>query len=698
MSQGFVLKEFILQTSPSFLREYCQLKNVPLTIPSSGDEDEVKESIIEQFAKMDDKQRSAIELDLQEINSLTPNEGLHMLIEEAKSKNLEVPYDEMDQLNQHDKAFWFFLHQNELFSEVATWYEVNDTKGWKELTGVKKVKDISKISTKTAKLQKALSTYIFANELRAKNCYVECYGQEDRVCFVAYPEDYTESSIVYDHKQLRKRYPHKPVDKIFFLYYPKEGRLSTKAAGGWKRAKAIQKIFGEAVLGVDLNVDSDRVFNLDRLKDPQFSFPTPPGDKVEFMKLKQLQLKFFGGTRRINLEVNEDADGVQAIHEFIRDLRISLNRVYVSKAVFQIKFETAIKKSSGTLTFFLAWPNSHNINDNPRYRKVKQYLKDWGLEYQFEKILNTLLSFDETAEVTTSELYRLFTAPVAHWAMDNGIYKKIKALKDVQCKSCSDSHRIQSRNESFFYFCPVTNTKEWVDPSELERWTLNSKNLLSLLSSQLELTGKVQTIEEDKIWLLGKANLLGQKIPVYYCNKVVEVKDLELTTSFFVVISPENISKDAKGEAIVIHTHDLITMVKGLVVIDKEFFDEIVSAKIQRIRFEENGDLWVDNQNVVQVKPGTPQYQFVMSLWQSFNNPVGHEAIYDFYHNEMAKVQGVEPDKWKDEYTPQNFSNKMKSIIKKSAPDETAKKIIDKVIQVTKTIKGESAYRLTNPW
>jgi len=516
---------------------------------------------------------------------------------------------------------------------------------------------------------------------------------------VAYPEDYTESSIVYDRKKLRKRYPHKPVDKIFFLYYPKEGRLSTKAAGGWKRAKAIQKIFGEAVLGVDLNVDSDRVFNLDRLKDPQFAFPTPPEDKVEFMKLKQLQLKFFGGTRRINLEVSEDTDGVQAIHQFIKDLRISLNQVYVSKAVFQIKFDTAIKKSSGTLTFFLSWPNSHNINDNPRYRKVKQYLKAWGLEYQFEKILNSLLAFDETTEATTSELYRLFTAPVTHWVAENGIYKKNKALKEVQCKSCSDSHLVQTRNGSFFYFCPVTSSKEWVDVSELERWTLNYKNLLLLLSSQLGLTGKIQTLEDDKVWLLGNTNLLRQKIPVYYCGKPTDSKALGVTTPFYVVISPRNISKLDNSKAICIDTHDLITLVKGEVLIDKEYFEETVSAKIQRVRFDtENGDLWVDHQNVVQVKPGTPQYQFVMNLWQNFNSPVGHEAIYEYYHHEMARNQGVEPEQWKDEYTPQNFSNKMKSLIKKSAPDDDTKKLVNKVIQVTKTVKGEAAYRLTNPW
>jgi len=696
MSQGFVLKEFILQTSPSFFREYCQLNNISITFPKSNDEDDVKEEILEQLASMSDKERSAIELDLQEINSLTPNEGLHMLIEEAKGKNLEVPFDEVEQLNQHDKAFWFYLHQNELFSEVATWYEVNDTRGWKELTGLKNIIDASKIKSKTGNLQKALSTYIFANELRGKNCYVECYEQEDRLCFVAYPEDYTESSIVYDRKKLRKRYPHKPVDKIFFLYYPKEGRLSTKAAGGWKRAKAIQKIFGEAVLGIELNVDSDRVFNLDRLKDPQFEFPTPPEDKVEFVKLKQLQLRFFGGTRRINLDVNEDTDGVQPIHDFIKDLRIHLNRVYVSKAVFQIKFDTPIKKSSGTLTFYVGWPNSHNINDNPRYRVVKQYLKDWGLEYQFEEILNSLFSFDITTEATTAELFRLFTAPVTHWATQNGVYKKSKALKEVQCKSCSGSHKVKSRNGTFFYFCPVTNSRDWVDVSELERWTLQSKGLLLLLSSKLELTGKVQ--ENDKFWSLGNANILGQKVPVYYCSEKTALISLGISQPFYVVISPEEVSDDDENSAILINTHDLITLAKGEVVIDKELFEETILAKVQRVKFDEkNGDLWVDHQNVVLIKPGTPQYLFIMNLWENFNNPVGHEEIYDFYHSEMAKNQGVEPEQWKDEYTPQNFSNKMKSLIKKNATDEEAKKLIQKIIQVTKTVKGEPAYRLTNP-
>ncbi len=694
MSQSFVLKEFILQTSPSFLKEYCRLHNIPLTLPTTDNEDEAKEAIIKQLSKLDDKSRSSLELDFQEINSLTPNEGLHLLIEEAKGKNLQIPYEEVDQLNQHDKAFWFFLHQNEHFSDVATWYEVNDTRGWKELTGVKKVKDISKITGKTAQLQKALSTYIFNSELRGRNCYVECYRQEDRVCFVAYPEDYTESSIVYEEEQLRKRHPHKPVDKIFFLYYPKEGRLSTKAAGGWKRAKTIQQIFGKAVLGVDLNVDSDRVFNLDVLKSSSFTFPTPPEDKVEFVKLKQLQLKFFGGTRKLNLEVSEDTNGVQAIHEFIRELKIPLSRLFISKGVFQIKFETTIKRSRGTLTFFVAWPNSHNINDNPRYRKVKNYLKDWGLEYQFEEILDTLLSFDQIKEITTSELNRLFTASVTRWATDNGIYKKVEPLKEVQCKTCHESHKVQSRNDSFFYFCPTSGSKEWIDKGEIERWTLNSKNFLTFLATELELAGKLREIEAGKIWLLG--NLPGAKVPVYYFNHKADTGTLDKTSLLSVVISPEKITtKDSN--LVFIPTSDLVTLIKGLVTIDKEYFNDFVSGKIQRVKFEVNGDLWIDHQNVVQVTPGTPQYNFVMSLWNNFNNPVGHEEIHKFCIGEMAKIQGVDADKWRDEYTPQSFSNKMKSLIKKSARDEATKALIDKVLQPTKTVKGDNAYRLTYP-
>lgn len=704
MSQAYTPKGFILQTTPLCIVEYFKKNNVPIAPPDNLNDEEMKDWLCQFFRDLNPEARSQVEADFQVIHSMASNEATHRLIEEAHDANDELPQEEIDKLNQHDKAFWFFFNKPNLFDKVAIWHEVDDKSGWKELPGIKKVK-LDKVLGKEEQLKALLQEYLQETELRGKTCEIECYQQEHRVCYIAYFDDYTVTTFAFDEKRkLQKRKPHNPVDIILFLYYPKEGRLSTKSNGGWKRAKALQKIFGNAVLGMEIDTDNDRVFNLDRLLDVDFEFEDPGDEQFEAVRVKALHLHEFGGEKGIILLNGSNIPGMQPIKDMLREYVRKRYKMHVRRVELQVKVKKNIKKAKETSKFFIRWPDGHNITDNPRFKHIREYIKFWGLETHFERILSDLLSFDEQEECIVNELDKLFSAPIRKWVIDNKIFTRpptSKTLKEWMCKACNQSHALIKSGNGYFYVCPEDG-KRSLPKQSIEIWKFSSRNFLQLLKTSLVIEGTLQEYG-DGIMQLGTIRVGNQRVHVFYAHTISQEIINSLATAhptFLVLHSPQTDMKDfsfQKGH-VVISTSDFITLVKGDVVIDKSYVDEILISQHQRVRFnEKNGDLLVDHQNVVQVDPGTPQYNFVMSLWDQFDNPVGHEEIYQFNIDEQSKIQGVDANNWEDQYTPQTFSHTMKSLIKKRAPDKTTQELIDKIFKTTRTTDGKPAYRLTNP-
>lgn len=689
MSDGFTLNGFVMRATPKLFLQYCQQSNIPIKVKKDLTEEEVRDKIVEQIRGLDEETRSKLEFGLQQIYVLAPNEGSHTLVEESIARKIDFPKEEIDGYDSQDKALWFYLNKKEFFDEIAAWQEVNDKQGWKELVGLKKTK-VKNILGKETVLRDQLSTYLFDTQLRGKNCAVECYKQKNRVCYVAYPEGYTESVFLYKGSNFKKGEPFKPVDKIFFLYHPKTGKLSTKASGGYKTIREYQKIFGRAVLGEEINVDSDRVFNLDILKNKNITFPTPPEDEIEYVKVKALNIRYFGGTKKVRLEVNGENDGIKDVHDLMDELRINPGGISISKAEFQIKFPSEIAHSSGSLTFYISWPNSHNINDNPRYSKAKGYLKKWGLEQSFEEILDKVFNPSLIQKATTFELDKSLTSSVRYWLRDNKIISEEGQLKEWFCDDCNASHTIQFQGKGYFYDCKGNKTS--LSKYDIQLWKFNYARLIKCLADNLELNSPTKEIISDKIWQVGKIKKDKETIDIFYNKDVTIPQNIAINRA--VIINP-NETKQENEDILFLSLGDFVNLNKKGVSVDKDYFEQIVFAKFKPVIFRNNGDLLINGRVLVSTKPTTPEYYFLECLWSDFDQPKSHEYIHEYCGKQLAKSQGLE--KWQDSSSDQDYCNKRKSAIFSRARNKMDKDLLDQVIQKTRTQDRENAYRLTNP-
>lgn len=380
MAQTFILRDFLRHTSSSFVKEYCQHSSVPFELKPGMTDDEALEQFVTTFNQLSRPQQEQIELDFQEINDLSANTSVALLIQEAKDKNQSLPAEKLQEMGQYDAAFWFYLNQPQVFSEVSVLYEVSETRGWNEVY-MRKV-GLAEVVNKSNLLANALSEHLLQTELKGKNCVVEEYTRDGRVCYVAYPEDYAQADVLYDaQNSLKKKQVRKPVFKIYFVYEPEEGRLRTKAKGGAQRVKMYQKIFSKVILSDDSDPINNRIFDLDKLKNKDLILSYEPEDNIEYIHIKSLRLSYVDGSKRITLEAGSTAImGLTDFHEWIESLHIPLDLMHVTQAIITVKFKPTIKRTKGTVTVRLNYPNSHDLAEKPLHRKVKELLRRWGID------------------------------------------------------------------------------------------------------------------------------------------------------------------------------------------------------------------------------------------------------------------------------------------------------------------------------
>ncbi|HUT56805.1 MAG TPA: hypothetical protein VNA25_02895 [Phycisphaerae bacterium] len=175
---------------------------------------------------------------------------------------------------------------------------------------------------------------------------------------------------------------------MVFIYDQADGTLDLYAQGDKRLKQDIQKLFARTILHEEIGEENRNSvpYELNRLKDSAFTFPTEPEDRITEVRVRQMRLSIIGNEgKRITFEVppkglrTEIHDLMQhALHE----QRLPLSIVNVTSAVIQMRFENGSGRgrSEKTLSFRISFPDSCSLKDKPEHLVAKKYLKEWKLE------------------------------------------------------------------------------------------------------------------------------------------------------------------------------------------------------------------------------------------------------------------------------------------------------------------------------
>ncbi len=391
-SRSYSPKKVLREVSKEFLSRYWSERDLPPIDFDDHTESEIANAAFEIFQSLDHLVRLEIDHDLQDIHQLACEEGMSATIPELLDTHDDIVDTLLEMDNFYDVATSVLLDRPKIFRLALHFVGLSslNKRYWRKRRGVPAIEP--RMSPKDLeRLGATLSQYLQLNEGRGRHCHVEAYKSAQGYSFAAYPEDYGRTSLEYEQNSLVRRKV-RPASDIDFLYQPEKGALDIYAKGARKKISDLQEIFGRSILGVDLGYDPSvgKIYALDRLKDPDFSFVFGHNSFIEAVEIKSVFVKDRDDGRASMLFPNavSGAEGWSYMGKYfaITEEEAAQTEKYpawfldIQKATIQVRFRPLAGQRRGHSTTFPLTKNDCKLDYEGRDAIIRQMLVDSGLE------------------------------------------------------------------------------------------------------------------------------------------------------------------------------------------------------------------------------------------------------------------------------------------------------------------------------
>jgi len=348
MARQYKLRSFLRYLDDALILEYFQAKGIQQALPSKDDKEAPADYWERTIRGFPQKESDAIEADFQDINEMALESGTLSLIQVGRDQGIDITSQIKDIENEHNKALFCFLRHRQVFDDTATLHWIEELRSKKERTGLR-IRTVEQVIAHQAALAEKLRNYFFSQDGRGARCQVDVHAFSNRVCFIAYPEDYATSDFQYEGEQL-KRTSRRPCFEVVFIYYTDCGRLELFAKGGKDREQALMDFFNLTVLEDDKPLDPmQKIYDLNKLFDDDFDLPTRLEDQVQDIRVKLLRFDFkLGGKQRITLEMDQDG-GLKPMQELMKHKGINAQYYNIRQARIYMKFPGKGRRGSVTI-------------------------------------------------------------------------------------------------------------------------------------------------------------------------------------------------------------------------------------------------------------------------------------------------------------------------------------------------------------
>jgi len=229
---------------------------------------------------------------------------------------------------------------------------------------------------------------IYRRQGRGQHCHVDFYRRFDpeRLCFHAFPEDFSRSDLVFDDEGKLSTATRRPATDAIFVYRPQEGLLELHARGTAAVKAALFDAFARTVLGLDglSQAPGMRPFDLSRLLDPEYRFQIGPDDPFEGVGVVGLKVAL-PGAMTVHASFSAppgapgDADVRGVAATAIRSQQPASRGAHVVSAKLRFRPRCGGRGRRRPLTCELALPSRCTLRDEPAERDAMRCLQRWGI-------------------------------------------------------------------------------------------------------------------------------------------------------------------------------------------------------------------------------------------------------------------------------------------------------------------------------
>jgi hypothetical protein len=390
---AFSIKGVLRHLTWSVAREYFRSRSLLQDLPclhKDGAEKGDLDLLCEAIRHLSLTQQTDLEQDFQDIYALANEDAMQLLYDEAAFNGENLTEVLTNLAGPHDAAVWTLVHREHRFADMLR-FQASDSlnrRYWRRRYGIPPlVPDTS--SAAVQRLSKELTAYLLRKEGRGRHCFVEWLRRSTGYLFIAYPEDFAETTLEYEEDELVRR-KIRPARDLLFFYSPERRMLEIFSKGDKNKIRDLQMIFASIILGITLTPDSEAeiAYSLNLLKDESYFFLIDPMSPLESIEVRWVHLRNRNGGKSVTLEVDgppgrgviHSAESYWSVREDESTDRYPFSMMEVDRARLQAFFKPTVTRRRGkTKTFTLNQYGTVLDQEGPD-GIIRKALVDSGLE------------------------------------------------------------------------------------------------------------------------------------------------------------------------------------------------------------------------------------------------------------------------------------------------------------------------------
>jgi len=373
MSPHFDPRAILKQSSIPLLRQFFDRRGELQDLPwEEMQENRQFDLIYHAWQALPDDHRRQVQAVLQDLWELASERGIRAFADELQSYEPQRAWEFTACQSRLNKVLWFFLNYPDLFERSALFVRADSLSSSRYAVRRNSLPKQSITVTPEIRetLAGALRDYYWPHEMRGRHCHVEHYTRSGgSEYFFAYLDDWPDSRLVFEDNGAFESVSQRYAFSVLFVFGPHDGSLELVTQGSKAVHYPLQRAFSKSVFGVDVEpVDPLRpVYDLHRLMEPDFTYPTETTDRIALVRLTRIGLvPIASALCAASVEIRFTSKiarrgWLDVIHRQIEALGLAQSQIEVRQASFQLVFLKAGLGRTKTATFTVSLPSSCDL-------------------------------------------------------------------------------------------------------------------------------------------------------------------------------------------------------------------------------------------------------------------------------------------------------------------------------------------------
>jgi hypothetical protein len=392
MATHFDPRKVLRQISVPLLEQFFTGRGDLLDLPWDKLKDTHQvDAVFDAWQQLPDDRRGQIQSVLRNLLEAADERGMRAFAEALRTHDPDNTWKLTACNTRLNKAMWFYLNYPQLYDQATLFARADglSTGRYAVRRNSLPKRPIRVTQASTQALATELSKYYWPNQMRGQHCQVEHYTRSGgNEYFFAYLDNWPDTFLRFDDDGTLDHRTDRQAFSVLFVMNPQNGTLELVAKGGRDVQNPLQQAFCRSVLGLEVEPIEPlhSAYTLQRILDPDFTYPTDPADGIARVRLVnihwvpsyRLQGKYF------ETGFSEDEarqQWLQTIHSHLQAEGHTPSSVTVKNAVFELTLMTNGVTAPETIEFSITvprWCNLNHLSDEHR-EIVERCLRLWEL-------------------------------------------------------------------------------------------------------------------------------------------------------------------------------------------------------------------------------------------------------------------------------------------------------------------------------